>query len=48
VTVDGEPVYTRRVASPVVIKPGSSGWHLVGIDVASSANGLRVLASPLG
>jgi len=48
VTVDGEPVYTRRVASPVVIKPGSNGWHLVGIDTASTANGLRVSARPLG
>jgi hypothetical protein len=46
VTVDGEPVHTQRVTSPVVVRSGSSGWHLVGVDVASAANGLRVSVVP--
>ena len=43
VTVDRKPVQTQRVTSPTVVRVGSSGWHLVGIDAASAANGLRVL-----
>jgi hypothetical protein len=43
VTVDGTPVHAQRVARPVVVRVGSSGWHLVGVDVASAANGLRVV-----
>ena len=43
VTVDGRQVHTQRVTSPIVVRVSSSGWHLVGVEVASAANGLRVL-----
>ena len=46
VTVDGRRVHEERVTHPVEGRVGSSGWHLVGIDAASAANGLRVGVRP--
>jgi hypothetical protein len=46
VTVDGRRVHQERLTHPAESRVGSSGWHLVGLDVASAANGLRVLPSP--
>jgi hypothetical protein len=46
VTVDGRRVQEQRVTHPVEGPVGSAGWHLVGVDVASTANGLRVEVSP--
>jgi hypothetical protein len=48
VTVDWKPVHAQRVTAPVVIGVGAKGWHLVGVDVASAANGLRVLPRLVG
>jgi len=42
VTFDGRSVYERRVTRPVVVPGGAPGWHLIGLDLASAANGLRV------
>jgi hypothetical protein len=42
VTFDGRRVYERRVTRPVVVPAGAQGWHLIGLDLASAANGLRV------
>jgi hypothetical protein len=42
VTVDGRRVDERRVVRPVVVPAGAPGWHLIGLDLASAANGLRV------
>jgi hypothetical protein len=42
VTVDGRRVDERRVVRPVVVRAGARGWHLIGLDLASAANGLRV------
>jgi hypothetical protein len=46
VTVDGRRVHEERLTHPAEAVVGSRGWHLVGLDVASTANGLRVLARP--
>jgi hypothetical protein len=43
VTVDGKPVSSVRVTGPTIVRAGSSGWHLIGLDPASTANGLRAL-----
>jgi hypothetical protein len=42
VTVDGRRVDARRVTRPVVVRTSRPGWHLIGVDLASAANGLRV------
>jgi hypothetical protein len=47
VTVDGRRVHQERLTHPAESRVGSSGWHLVGLDVTSAANGLRVLPSPV-
>jgi hypothetical protein len=48
VSVDGRRVHEERLTHPAERRLGSKGWHLVGVDAASTANGLRVLARPLG
>jgi hypothetical protein len=42
VTVDGRRARERRLTRPVVVAAGAVGWHLIGLDLASAANGLRV------
>jgi hypothetical protein len=42
VTVDGRRARERRLTRPVVVAAGAAGWHLIGLDLASAANGLRV------
>ncbi|HET7760606.1 MAG TPA: hypothetical protein VFK62_11830 [Gaiellaceae bacterium] len=46
VTVDDRRVQEERLTHPAEARVGSSGWHLVGIDAASAANGLRVGVRP--
>ncbi len=46
VTVDRRRVHAERLTHPVERRVGSKGWHLVGIDAASAANGLRVEIRP--
>jgi hypothetical protein len=43
ISLDQRPVDSRRVTKPVSVRVAAgSGWHLVGIDVRSAANGLQV------
>jgi hypothetical protein len=43
VSVDRKALRSLRVAAPVSVRvPTRPGWHLIGIDVRSAANGLRV------
>jgi hypothetical protein len=46
ITVDGRRVHEERVTHPAEGPVGSPGWHLVGVDVGSTANGLRVEVKP--
>ena len=46
VTVDGRRVHEERLTHPVEGRVGSRGWHLVALDLASAANGVRVTPIP--
>jgi len=42
IRVDGRRVRTLQVTEPVTVRAGAAGWHLIALDLASAANGLRV------
>lgn len=42
ISVDGDPVVSRRITRPTLLQVGGPGWHLIGVDVRGAAAGLRV------
>jgi hypothetical protein len=47
ISLGRRPVHSLRVTKPASVRiPAGAGWHLVGIDVRSAANGLQVRPTP--
>jgi hypothetical protein len=46
VNVDGKTAHAQLAKKPVVLRVGSSGWHLVVLRRTGPANGLRATVTP--